>query len=56
MGRYLGLIDVDENTRKGYERWTRNHIRPLLGYLPVGKLNGETKDSFYATLRTCRAH
>ncbi|MEV4317783.1 hypothetical protein [Actinocrispum sp. NPDC049592] len=38
MDRYLELIDVDANTRKGYERWIRNHIRPLLGALPVGKL------------------
>jgi integrase/DNA-binding transcriptional regulator YhcF (GntR family) len=56
MDRYLELVDVDVNTRKGYERWTRNHIRPLLGKSPVGKLNGETLDSFYSTLRTCRVH
>ena len=45
------------STRDGsYEGYIRNHIRPLLGKLPVGRLNGETLDSFYAILRTCRAH
>jgi integrase len=56
MDRYLELLDVDVTTRKGYEGYIRNHIRPLLGKLQVGKLNGETFDSFYAILRTCRAH
>jgi integrase len=56
MDRYLELLDVDVLTRRGYEGYIRNHIRPLLGSLPVAKLNGETFDSFYATLRTCRAH
>ncbi len=56
MDRYLELLDVDVTTRKGYEGYIRNHIRPLLGRVPVGKLNGETLDSFYAILRTCRAH
>jgi len=56
MDRYLELLDVDVTTRSSYEGYIRNHIRPLLGRLPVGKLNGETLDSFYAILRTCRAH
>ncbi|MCE7008844.1 N-terminal phage integrase SAM-like domain-containing protein [Kibdelosporangium philippinense] len=56
MDRYLELLDVDVNTRKGYEGYIRNHVRPLLGKLQVGKLNGETFDSFYAILRACRAH
>jgi integrase len=56
MDRYLELLDVDVNTRKGYEGYIRNHIRPLLGSLPVAKLNGETFDAFYAILRSCRAH
>jgi len=56
MDRYLELLDVDATTRKGYEGYIRNHVRPLLGKLPVARLNGETFDSFYAALRTCRAH
>lgn len=56
MDRYLELLDVDVNTRRSYEGYIRNHIRPLLGKLPVGRLDGETLDSFYLILRTCRAH
>ncbi len=56
MGRYLELLNVDATTRAGYEGYIRNHIRPLLGKLQVGRLNGETLDSFYAVLRTCRTH
>ncbi|MBN9102355.1 MAG: tyrosine-type recombinase/integrase [Pseudonocardia sp.] len=56
MDRYLDLLDVDVTTRAGYEGYIRNHVRPLLGHLQVGKLDGETLDSFYAILRRCRAH
>ncbi|HEX3649551.1 MAG TPA: site-specific integrase, partial [Pseudonocardiaceae bacterium] len=30
MDRYLELLDVDVNTRRSYEGYIRNHIRPLL--------------------------
>jgi integrase len=56
MDRYLEVLDVDRTTRRSYEGYIRLHIRPLLGDLPVGKLNGEILDSFYTILRTCRAH
>ena len=56
MDRYLDLLEVDVTTRKSYEGYIRNHVRPLLGKLPLSKLGGETLDSFYAILRTCREH
>ncbi|MGH3628757.1 MAG: tyrosine-type recombinase/integrase, partial [Sciscionella sp.] len=56
MDRYLELLDVDITTHASYEGYIRNHIRPLLGTLSVAKLDGETLDSFYTVLRTCRAH
>ena len=56
MDQYLELLDVDRTTRKSYEGYIRNHIRPLLGEMQVGKLDGETLDSFYSILRTCRTH
>jgi integrase len=56
MDRYLELLDVEPTTRASYEGYIRNHIRPLLGDLPVGRLDGELLDSLYAKLRTCRAH
>ncbi len=56
MDRYLSVIGVEHTTRVSYEGYIRNHIRPLLGDLAVGRLDGEILDSFYAQLRTCRAH
>lgn len=56
MDRYLELLDVEETTLERYEQAIRIHIRPLLGHLPVAKLNGETLDAHQAILRRCRAH
>jgi integrase len=56
MDRYLELIKLEPTTRNTYEGYIKNHIRPLLGDLPVARLGGEVLDSFYAQLRTCRAH
>lgn len=56
MDRYLELLDVEETTLERYEQAIRIHIRPLLGHLPVAKLDGETLDSHQALLRRCRAH
>jgi hypothetical protein len=41
--------------RAGYERLIRLHIRPVLGALPIGRINGKTVDAFHASLRACRA-
>lgn len=43
-------------TRRGYEGYIKDHIRPLLGSLSLAKVDGEVIDSFYAQLRRCRAH
>jgi integrase len=56
MDRYLSVLDIEATTRQTYEGYVRNHIRPLLGDLAVGRLDGEVLDSFYAQLRMCRAH
>ncbi|HEX4100305.1 MAG TPA: site-specific integrase, partial [Pseudonocardiaceae bacterium] len=56
MDRYLDVLDVGVTTRTSYEGYIRNHIRPLLGKLSIGKLTGETLDSFYSILRRCRTH
>lgn len=50
MDRYLEVLDVEPTTRGTYEGYIRNHILPLLGDLAVGRLDGETLDSFYAAL------
>jgi site-specific recombinase XerC len=56
MDRYLELLDVEETTLDRYEQTIRVHIRPLLGHLPLAKLDGETLDNHQAILRRCRAH
>jgi integrase len=56
MDRYLELLNVEETTLERYEQAIRIHIRPLLGHLPVAKLDGETLDAHQAILRRCRAH
>lgn len=56
MDRYLELLDVEETTWQRYEQTIRCHIRPLLGHLPVARLDGETLDSHQAVLRQCRDH
>ena len=38
MDRYLELLEVDAMTFKSYEGYIRNHIRPLLGRLPLSRL------------------
>jgi integrase len=55
MDRYLDVVDVDESTEKTYRGYIKNHIRPVLGALPVSKVDGEVLDSFYGQLRRCRS-
>lgn len=56
MDRYLELVDVDASTRQRYESVIRTHIRPLIGRVTLARLDAETFDSFYRTLRACRDH
>lgn len=56
MDRYLELLDVDRTTKQRYEGIIRTHVRPLIGKMPITKLDAEVFDSFYRTLRTCRTH
>lgn len=56
LDRWLQVLDVDPSTKSGYESKIGKHIRPLLGSLPLARLDVETLDSFYAELRRCRDH
>ena len=56
LDRWLQVLDVDPSTRRTYEGYSRKHIRPVLGSLPLTRLDVETSDSFYAELRRCREH
>lgn len=56
LDRYFELLKAEPNTTENYESLARNHIRPLIGDLSVGKVDGELLDSFYKECRKCRAH
>jgi len=56
LDRHLEMLNVEETTLDSYEVFDRNHIRPLIGHVQVGRIDGEILDSFYRELRTCRAH
>ena len=56
MDRYLELLDVETTTKKRYEGVIRAHVRPLLGDVSIARLDGESFESFYKVLRTCRTH
>ena len=53
LDRHMSMLDVEPTTRVSYEGYVRNHIRPMLGELSLGKLETDTVESFYAQLRTC---
>jgi integrase len=54
IDRYLEVLNIEDTTRAGYELLIRNYIRPVLGHLPIGRIDGETLDAFYAELLRCR--
>jgi len=54
LDRWLGVVKLEETTRRGYVSKLDRHVRPVLGQLQLGQLDPETLDSFYATLSRCR--
>ena len=56
LDQHMEMLSVEETTLDSYETLIRNHIRPLLGELQLGRIDGQVLDSFFKQLRTCRAH
>jgi integrase len=54
LDRYFKVLDVEDSTRTAYLGYAKNHIRPVLGKLPLSRVDGEVLDSFYAERRRCR--
>src|SRR4051794_10447344 len=54
LDRYLEVVKLERSTRRTYEGYLERHVRPALGKLPLGRVDGEVLDSFYAQLRRCR--
>jgi integrase len=56
LDRHFELAELEDNTLANYRSRAEKHIRPLIGSVKVGALDGDLFDSFYATLRRCRDH
>jgi integrase len=56
LDRHFELAELEENTLTNYRNLAAKHIRPLIGTMKVGELDGYLFDSFYAALRRCRDH
>ncbi|MEU4529658.1 hypothetical protein AB0F49_15640 [Micromonospora ureilytica] len=54
LDRWLEMADIEATTRMGYVNKLNKHVRPVLGKLPVGRLDTEMLESFYARLRRWR--
>lgn len=54
LDRYLETLNVEPTTRTRYEGIIRNHLRPALGRLPLGKLDSDLLDRFFGQLLRCR--
>lgn len=56
LDRHFELAELETNTLANYRSLADKHIRPLIGAVKVGALDGDLFDSFYAELRRCRDH
>ncbi|MEU4776610.1 tyrosine-type recombinase/integrase [Micromonospora sp. NPDC023633] len=54
LDKWLDVADIEPTTRMGYENKLNKHVRPVLGKLALTRLDAETLESFYASLRRCR--
>ena len=54
LDRHFELAELGVNTLAHYRSLVEKHIRPLIGSVKTGALDGDLFDSFYATLRRCR--
>lgn len=54
LDRYFEVLDVDANTSRTYASYMERHVRPVIGRLPLTRVDGEILDSLYAQLRRCR--
>ncbi|NJC70823.1 tyrosine-type recombinase/integrase [Planosporangium thailandense] len=53
LDRWLDVVELEATTRVNYKSKLDKHVRPVLGRLPLTKLDPETLESFYASLRKC---
>lgn len=56
LDKWRHVIQIEVNTARGYRSKIKKHIRPPLGKIPVGAIDSEILESFYAELARCRHH
>ena len=54
LDRWLDVAELEATTRLNYVSKLDKHVRPVLGALPLARVDEEVLESFYARLRTCR--
>jgi integrase len=54
--RHLAVSTIERRGLETLQGYLRKHIVPLIGDRPIGSVNAEMLDSFYAQLRRCRDH
>ncbi len=54
IDRWLEVAELEATTRLNYVSKLDKHVRPVLGALPLARIDAEVLESFYAKLRTCR--
>lgn len=54
LDKWLDVADIEPTPRMGYVNKLNKHVRPILGKLALTRLDAETLESFYASLRRCR--
>lgn len=52
--KWLDIAELEGTTRASYVSKLDRHIRPALGQVQVGRLDSETLEGFYGSLRRCR--
>jgi integrase len=54
LDRYLEVLHVEPTTKDRYEVDVRLRLRPVLGHLPLSRIEPDLVERLYAQLRVCR--
>ena len=54
VDEWMRTSEIEDSTRKTYLGYIASHIKPVLGKVPIKKVDVRTLESFYTELRRCR--
>jgi integrase len=54
--RHLEVATIERRGRESLRSYLNKHVAPLIGDRPIGSVNAQVLDCFYAELRRCRDH